>query len=354
MTQQKRLLTGDRPTGKLHLGHYVGSLQNRVRLQDEYECFFIIADLHTLTTHPDRPHVEQTSQNIREILLDYVAAGIDPDKATIFVQSNVLETYELNLYLEMMVNLPRLSQLSSVKAMARAASLDEEALPFGLIGYPVLQAADILLSRAHLVPVGKDNEAHVEVAQEIARRFNQLYGPVFTIPEVMLGDVPVLIGTDGQTKMSKSLGNAIFLSDDQETVNHKVGEIPTPQREPGDVANDFEDSPLFVYHDVFNADRQEVKALQARYRQGEASEAEVKERLARALNAFLDPLRERRAYYEARPELLERFLTQGTRRTQAEARQTMAQVRAAVGLYRVPGIDLAQAVPVAVNGAVGA
>jgi tryptophanyl-tRNA synthetase len=353
MTHKKRILTGDRPTGKLHLGHYVGSLQNRVRLQDEYECFFIIADLHTLTTHPDRPHVEQTRQNIHEILLDYLAAGIDPDKATIFVQSNVLETYELNLYLEMMVNLPRLSQLPSVKALARAASLDEEALPFGLIGYPVLQAADILLSRAHLVPVGKDNEAHVEVAQEIARRFNQLYGPVFTVPEVLLGDVPVLIGTDGQTKMSKSLGNAIFLSDDRETVNRQVGQIRAPQRGPTAAAG-IEENPLFVYHDVFNADRQEVSTLLARYRQGEASEAEVKERLARALNAFLDPLRERRAYYEARPELLERFLTQGTRRTQAVARQTMAQVRAAVGLYRVPGIDLAQAVPVAVHGAVGA
>jgi tryptophanyl-tRNA synthetase len=354
MGTKKRILTGDRPTGKLHLGHYVGSLQNRIILQGEYECFFIIADLHMLTTRPEKTYIDQLSQNIREILLDYLAVGIDPDKATIFVQSNVLETYELNLLLEMLVSLPRLSRVPTLKEMARAANLDDEALPFGLVGYPVLQAADILLPRAHLVPVGKDNEPHVEITREIARRFNRLYGEVFPIPEVMLGEVPTLVGIDGKAKMSRSLNNAIYLSDDPETVRQKVHKMYTdPQRSHADVPGTVEGNPIFIYHDIFNPDREEVKELKVRYRQGQIGDVEVKNRLARAINAFLDPIRERRAYYETRPELVERILTQSTRRMQAEARQTMALVREAMGLYRVSGIDLSEAVPVTVNGAVG-
>ena len=193
----KRILTGDRPTGKLHLGHYVGSLANRIRLQDEYECFFIIADLHMLTTRPDREAIEQISQNAREMVLDYLASGIDPNRSTIYLQSAVHEVYELNLIFEMLVTVPRLSRLPSLKEMARAAHIEEEQMPFGLLGYPVLQAADILMPRANLVPVGKDNEAHVEITREIARRFNYLYGEVFPVPEVMIGEVPTLVGTDG-------------------------------------------------------------------------------------------------------------------------------------------------------------
>ena len=197
--ERKRLLTGDRPTGKL----------NRVELQDVYDCFFIIADLHMLTTQPKKEQVAQVAQNVKDIVLDYLAAGIDPERSTIFVQSAVLETYELNLILDMLVSVPRLERLPSLKDMARDANL--EVMPFGLLGYPVLQAADILLPRAHLVPVGKDNEAHVEVTREIARRFNRLYGEVFPLPEALLGKVPTLVGTDGQGKMGKSRGNAIYL-----------------------------------------------------------------------------------------------------------------------------------------------
>ncbi|MGH2606425.1 MAG: tryptophan--tRNA ligase, partial [Anaerolineales bacterium] len=174
---RKRILTGDRPTGQLHLGHLVGSIENRVRLQEEYECFFIVADLHTLTTRPEKEAIAEIRDHVRQLVLDYLASGIDPEGSVIFLQSAVPETYELNLIFEMLVTAPRLERVPSLKEMAQAAHLD--VLPFGLLGYPVLQAADILLPRAHLVPVGKDNESHIEVTREIARRFNRLYGEVF-------------------------------------------------------------------------------------------------------------------------------------------------------------------------------
>ncbi len=337
---KKRLLTGDRPTGKLHLGHYVGSLKNRVALQDDYECFFIIADLHTLTTKSSKAEVAQLRQNIYDIVLDYLAAGIDPEKSTIFVQSAVPETYQLNLIFEMLVTLPRLARLPSIKDMARAAQMDDEAIPFGLVGYPVLQAVDILLPRAHLVPVGKDNEAHVEITREIARRFNRMYGEVFPLPKALIGEVPTLIGIDGQAKMSKSLNNAIFLSDSAEEVNAKVRRMFTdPSRVRPDIPAD-PDKPtnvVFRYHDIFNPDKDEVEDLKARYRKGKVGDVEVKQKLARALNAFLEPFRERRAQYEGRPELVEEILVEGTRRMRQEARETLALVREAMGMY---GLDL--------------
>jgi tryptophanyl-tRNA synthetase len=332
--KKKRILTGDRPTGKLHLGHYVGSLKNRVALQDTYECFFIIADLHTLTTKPEKEHVEALSANIYQIVLDYLSVGIDPEKSTIFLQSALPETFELNLILEMMVTLPRLARLPSIKDMARAAQIDEESVPFGLIGYPVLQAADILLPRAHLVPVGKDNEAHVEITREMARRFNRLYGEdVFPVPEVMVGDVPTLVGIDGQAKMSKSLGNAIFLSDDAKTVEKKVMRMYTdPNRVRADIPGRVEGNPVFIYHDAFNPNREEIEDLKERYRTGNVGDVEVKRKLARALNNFLDPIRERRAKYASEPGMVEEILMNGTQRMQKEARLTMKRVYDAMGL----------------------
>jgi len=336
VTHKKRILTGDRPTGKLHLGHYVGTLKNRVALQQEYECFFIIADLHTLTTRPEKEHIEQLQDNIYEMVLDYLAVGIDPQQSTIFVQSALPETYELNLIFEMLVTLPRVARLPSIKEMAQAARYDDEAVPFGLVGYPVLQAADILLPRAHLVPVGKDNESHVEVSREIARRFNRLYGQVFPIPEVLVGDVPTLVGIDGQARMSKSLNNAIFLSDDAATVEEKVRQMYTdPKRIRANVPGTVEGNPVFIYHDAFNPDLEQVNDLKDRYRQGRVGDVEVKRKLARALNSFLDPIHERRAYYAAQPGLVEEILVQGTQRMQVEARKTMAQVYQAMGLYGV-------------------
>lgn len=331
----QRILTGDRPTGRMHLGHYVGSLANRLRLQDTAECFFIVADLHTLTTRPDRDSIGQIEDNVRQMVLDYLAVGLDPQRSAMFLQSDVAETYELNLIFEMLISVPRLERVPSLKDMAQAANL--EAMPFGLLGYPVLQAADILLPRATLVPVGKDNEAHVEVTREIARRFNFLYGEVFPIPEVLLGEVASLVGTDGQAKMSKSLDNAIFLSDDAATVEAKVGRMYTdPKRVRADIPGTVEGNPVFAYHDAFNPDRSEVEDLKDRYRRGKVGDVEVKRRLALALNAFLDPIRERRADYELRPGVVEQVLRDGTARARVEARKTMELVRQAMGLYRLP------------------
>jgi tryptophanyl-tRNA synthetase len=326
-----RLLTGDRPTGRLHLGHYVGSLANRVRLQHEYESFFIIADLHTLTTKPEPQFIKDIPLYIREILLDYLAIGIEPSISTIFVQSAIPETYELNLLLEMLVTVSRLERMPTLKDMARDANIDS--MPFGLLGYPVLQAVDILLPRAHAVPVGKDNQSHIELARELARRFNNLYGEVFPEPESIIGDVPLLVGTDGQNKMSKSLGNAIYLSDDRKTVEEKVrGMYTDPKRlratDPGTV----EGNPVFIYHDAFNADRAEVEELKERYRVGKVGDVEVKKRLATAINTFLEPIRERRAYFVAHPTIPHDVLASGIQRMQAEAKTTMEIVRSLTGL----------------------
>lgn len=334
-TSRPRVLTGDRPTGRMHLGHYVGSLANRVKLQDKYECFFIIADWHTLTTRTTREEIAEIGPNVHEMVLDYLSVGIDPERSTIFLQSGVPQTAELNLLFMMLTTVPRLERVPSLKDMAKAAHLD--AMPFGLLGYPVLQAADILLPRATLVPVGKDNESHVEVTREIARRFNYLYGEVFPIPEVMVGDVPSLVGTDGQAKMSKSLNNAIFLSDDEKTVNEKVrGMYTDPKRIRADIPGTVEGNPVFIYHDAFNPNTAEVEDFKARYRAGKVGDVEVKKSLARAINNFLEPFRQRRAQYETQKGLVEDILVAGTRRARAEADQTMALVREAMGLYRLP------------------
>jgi tryptophanyl-tRNA synthetase len=332
--KRPRILTGDRPTGPMHLGHFVGSLENRVRLQDQYECFFIIADLHTLTTKPEKESILEIEKNVHEIVLDYLAVGIDPEESVIFLQSAISETFELNLIFEMLVTVPRLERIPSLKDMARAAHL--ERMPFGLLGYPVLQAVDILLPRSNLVPVGKDNEAHVEVSREIARRFNNLYGEVFPIPDVMIGDVPTLVGIDGQAKMSKSLDNAIFLADDPATVENKVRRMYTdPNRVSADIPGKVEGNPVFIYHDAFNPDREEVEDLKERYRTGNVGDVEVKTKLARAINAFLDPIRERRSNYENRPDDVREILLQGTRRMQREAQETMGLVHQAMGMYHL-------------------
>ncbi|MCX7791510.1 MAG: tryptophan--tRNA ligase [Chloroflexaceae bacterium] len=333
MTTKKRILTGDRPTGKLHLGHYVGSLQNRVALQDTYECFFIIADLHVLTTKPTRADIAEIPQNIRDLVLDHLAVGIDPEKVTFYVQSAVKEIYQLNLIFEMLVTVPRLTRLPSIKDMARNANIDEEQLPFGLLGYPVLQAGDILMPRAHLVPVGKDNEAHVEITREIARRFNYLYGEVFPEPEALVPEVGTLPGTDGQGKMSKSAGNAIFLSDDTKTVEQKVrGMYTDPNRIRADIPGRVEGNPVFAYHDAFNPNVEEVNDLKERYRQGRVGDVEVKRKLFTALENFLAPIRERRAHYEANPRLVDEIIAAGNERTRAVARETIQLVEAAMGL----------------------
>lgn len=330
--EKKRILTGDRPTGRLHLGHYVGSLRNRVRLQDEYECFFIIADLHMLTTKNSPEDIAATADNARGLVLDCLSAGIDPAKSTIFLQSAVHETYELALLFGNLVTVPRLARVPSIKDMARAALIDEDTIPFGLLGYPVLQAADILLPRAHLVPVGKDNQAHVEVAREIARRFNGMYGETFPIPDDLVeGDA--LPGTDGQAKMSKSLGNTIFLCDDAKTVVKKVHSMYTdPNRIRADIPGTVEGNPVFTYLDHFDPDKALVAELKTRYRAGAVGDVEVKDRLASSLNAFLDPMRERAAHYASQTGLVDEIIYQGTLRYREIAAATLRDAKKAMGL----------------------
>ncbi|MBI3964926.1 MAG: tryptophan--tRNA ligase [Chloroflexi bacterium] len=328
MAERRRILTGDRPTGKLHLGHYVGTLANRVRLQHEYDCFIFAADIHALTTSYEDPR--SVNANVQELVLDYLAVGLDPNVCTIYVQSAVIQVGMLNTILGMLAQLPRLQRVPTLKETVKQQHLTTVTL--GLVSYPVLQSADILIVRGEVVPVGKDQASHLEVSRELASRFNLLYRPVFPEPEALIGDVPTLTGTDGKAKMSKSLGNAIFLSDPPEVVEQKVrGMYTDPTRlratDPGHV----EGNPVFEYHDAFNSDRAEVEELKERYRAGRVGDVEVKKRLIRALNEFLDPIRERRAKYEG-SALIAEILVAGGERARREAAETMEQVRDAMGL----------------------
>jgi len=325
------MLTGDRPTGRLHLGHYVGSIENRVRLQHDYETFIIIADLHMLTTKNTRKDIDEVAGTARDMVLDQLSAGIDPEQVTFYLQSAIPEVTELNTLFQNLVTVPRLERVPSLKDMARAAGKDE--MPYGLLGYPVLQAADILCVKGNIVPVGKDNHAHVEVTREIARRFNFLYGEVFPIPELIVSEITTLIGTDGQAKMSKSLGNAIMLSDDAATVKKKVaGMFTDPNRVRADIPGTVEGNPVFQYHDAFNPDRAEVDDLKERYRAGRVGDVEVKEKLVAAVNAFLEPMRERRATYERQSGLVDEIIVDGTERTRLEVQAVTAEVKKAMGI----------------------
>jgi tryptophanyl-tRNA synthetase len=341
------MLTGDRPTGKAHLGHYVGTIKNRVRYHSDYESFFIVADLHMLTTKNRPEHIRESDANARELVLDNIAAGIDPDRVTFYLQSAVHEIHELYTLFQNLVTVSRLERIPSLKDMARDANIE---MSFGLLGYPVLQAADILCVRGNIVPVGKDNAAHVEVAREIARRFNSLYGEVLPIPEVIPGDVPSLVGTDGQAKMSKSLNNAIFLSDSPQEVKRKVMTMYTdPKRVRADIPGTVEGNPVFIYHDAFNRNRAEVDDLKTRYRAGEVGDVEVKQKLADAINEMLEPMRERRAKYD-QPGLIEELIWAGTERVRAETRQTLSAMQKAMGLTGVWNRIRRKAMPRPANG----
>src|SRR5215210_1743022 len=309
MAKKGRILTGDRPTGKLHLGHYVGSLANRVRLQDEYDCYFIVADYHVLTTRYER--ASEIGEFVREQVIDYLSVGMDPERSTIYLQSLVPEVCELHLLYSMLISVPRLQRVPTLKDVMR--DLEIENPSYGLLGYPVLQAADITMVRANLVPVGKDQASHLEVTREIARRFNELYGEVFPIPDTLIGEVPTLVGIDGKAKMSKSLGNAIMLSDTPDEVRQKVmGMYTDPTRlratDPGHV----EGNPVFQYHDAFNDNMAEVDELKERYRAGKVGDVEVKRCLIDALETFLAPIRERRAQAEAQPGLVDEIIVEGS------------------------------------------
>lgn len=334
MSERMRLLTGDRPTGKLHLGHYVGTLANRVKLQDQYECFFLVADLHMLTTRVEPDLLAETGRNVHEIVLDNLSVGIDPDKCTYFLQSLVPAIAEIQLLFSMLVTVPRLQRVPTLKEVMQDLHVEQPSM--GLLAYPVLQAADILCVRARLVPVGKDQASHLELTREIARRFNTLYGDTLPEPETLIGDVPTLVGTDGQAKMSKSLGNAIFLSDDPKTVEQKVRAMYTdPNRTRADIPGRVEGNPVFIYHDAFNPNTAEVAELKERYGQGKVGDVEVKVKLAAAINAFLDPIRQRRAALESRPGIVKEVLAAGSERAQRESALTLDMMKRAMGLKQV-------------------
>ena len=331
-----RILTGDRPTGRLHLGHWVGSIAARVKLQYDYELVIIVADLHMLTTKRSREDIAQILVNARGLVLDYLASGINPERSAIYLQSAVPETHELHTYLQNLATVNRLLRLPSIKQMAQDANIADGSLPFGLLDYPVLQAADILLAKANLVPVGRDNLAHVEITRELARQFNSTYGPVFPEPEPLLSDVPALVGTDNRGKMSKSAGNAIFLSDDEQTVAAKIrGMFTDPKRIHADIPGTVEGNPVFIYHRIFNEDRSEVEDLQRRYRVGKVGDSEVKEKLVSALNKFLGPFRERAELYRNKPGLIDDIIRTGTLKMRQIAAETMRKVRAKMGIDRV-------------------
>jgi tryptophanyl-tRNA synthetase len=332
MNQTKpRILTGDRPTGPLHLGHYVGTLKNRVTLQDQYDCYFIMADLHTLTTAATKDKTSTIPDRVKGLVLDYLSVGIDPQKSVIYQQSRVPEVTYLSTIFTNLITVPRAQRVPTLKDIMHDLHIEQPTV--GLLTYPILQAADILMVKANLVPVGKDQESHVEVTREIARDFNRIFGEVFPIPKALIGDVGSLVGTDGQAKMSKSIGNCIYLSDDEETVNQKVKSMYTdPTRLKSTDPGHVEGNPIFIYHDAFNDNKEEVADLKDRYVKGAVGDVEVKTKLANAINKFLTPIRSKRAEFEGKNDLLEQIIEQGSQKARLEAQKTLDEVLTAMGI----------------------
>jgi tryptophanyl-tRNA synthetase len=336
MSQKERILTGDRPTGRLHLGHYVGSLKQRVDLQDEYEQFIIIADTQALTDNFDDP--EKINKHVLELMLDYLSVGLDLEKTTFFVQSHIPAIHELFLYFANLVSIEQLSHnptlKSELKEKAESKSSFKESTPLGFFMYPAHQIADILCVNADLVPVGEDQLPMVEMTRKIARKFNNLYGvELFKEPEAKVSEVSRLVGLDGGAKMSKSIGNCIYLSDDSETVQKKVMSMYTdPNRikptDPGTV----EGNPVFIYHDAFNPNIEEVNELKERYKKGTVGDVEVKKKLAKAINDFLDPIRENRQEYEKDKGAVMDILKTHTGRVKKISNDLIERVREVVGV----------------------
>ena len=329
MTARKRVVSGMRPTGRLHLGHLVGALDNWVKLQETYDCFYFVADWHALTS--EFASTDGLVANAIDNVADWIAAGIDPDRSTLFVQSLVPEHAELYLLLQMVTPIPWLERVPTYKEQTEQLA-DRDLSSIGFLGYPLLQTADVTIYDANVVPVGEDQVPHLEMGREVVRRFNNFYGPVLVEPQALLTPTPRLPGLDNR-KMSKSYGNAIDLSDSAETVTKKIRQMYTdPKRVRADIPGTVEGNPVFDYHDAFNRDRAEVDDLKARYRAGKVGDVEVKTKLAAAVNAILDPIRERRAAVLAKPAYLRELLHDGSARAQAVARETMARVREAMHL----------------------
>ncbi|MGQ9678527.1 MAG: tryptophan--tRNA ligase [bacterium] len=324
--EKKRILTGDRPTGPLHLGHFVGSLAHRVELQDKYNTFIIIADIQALTTNFEHP--EKLKEDVLNVAIDNIACGIDPDRATLFIQSRVTAIAELTIIYANLVTVQQLFHNPTIKTEASQHNF-EESMPYGFLGYPVSQAADITFCRAHLVPVGEDQAPHIELTRKIVRKFNAIYAPVLVEPEQILN--PRLIGLDGNAKMSKSLRNAIYLSDPPEEVSRKVSMAVTdPARiHPHDKGHP-EKCVVFSYHSTFN--KKNVSDIEERCRLGTIGCVPCKKHLTEVLNNFLEPIRNRRKELEKHPDTIWDILLKGSQQAQEEGEKTMELVRTAMKL----------------------
>ncbi len=335
-----RILTGDTPTGRLHLGHYAGSIESRLAYQNTHDCFFIIANTHALTTREEE--TPAVRDDVIQITLDYLAAGIDPNRSTIFIQSEVPAIAELTWFFAMLLGYGRLMRNPTVKDEITLKNLGDR-YSFGFLMYPVGQVADILAFRPQAVPVGQDQVPHIEMTREIARRFNTLYcgldpqAPddaharegVFPIPDSIVGRVARLVGTDGKNKMSKSLNNAIFLSDTPKQVQKKCNRIFTGRMSATDPGV-IEGNPLWEYHDAFNPNADEIQQMKQQYREGKIGDGDCKKRLAEVINALLEPMRQRRATLEADPNQVLHTLYQGTQRANTIAEQTLWQAKQAM------------------------
>ncbi|MGN1269594.1 MAG: tryptophan--tRNA ligase [Clostridia bacterium] len=330
---KKRMLTGDRPTGRLHIGHYFGSLKTRVEMQNsgKYDPYILIADVQALTDNFTNP--EKVRENVKQVILDYLSVGIDPEKTTIYIQSMVPETAELTVFYSNLVTIARLERNPTVKTeIAQKKEVFGESVTYGFLGYPVSQAADITVVDGAYVPVGEDQLPLIEQCREIVRKFNSIYGEVLTEPEPVLSTTKRIKGLDGNDKMGKSLGNAIYLSDTEEEINKKVmSAVTDPSRIKKDDLGNPEVCMVAYYHNLFSKE-DEVKTVCEECKAGKRGCVACKKQLAYNINEFLNPIREKRKYYEERPELVENILKEGTEKTRKTAKETMKKVKKAMKL----------------------
>ena len=329
----KRILTGDRPTGRLHIGHYFGSLKKRVEMQNsgKYDMFILIADVQALTDNFNNP--EKVRKNVRELAMDYLSCGIDPEKTTIYVQSMIPETAELTVYYSNLVTIARLQRNPTVKTeIAQKKDLFGESVTYGFLGYPVSQAADITTFKGELVPAGEDQEPLIEQCREIVRKFNSIYGDVLVEPKIVLSESKRVKGLDGNEKMGKSLGNAIYLSDTEEEINKKVmSAVTDPNRIKKDDLGNPDICMVSYYHKLFTSEG-DVKTVCEECRAGKRGCVACKKQLAKNIIDYLAPIREKRKYYEEHPEIVDKILKEGTEKARKVAKETMKDVKKAMKL----------------------
>ena len=329
--ENKRIVTGDRPTGRLHIGHYFGSLVNRVKLQDEYETYILVADVQALTDNFNNP--EKVRKNVRELVIDYLSCGIDPKKSTIYIQSMIPETAELTVFYSNLVTIARLQRNPTVKTeISQKKDLFGESVTYGFLGYPVSQAADITVLDGEIVPAGEDQEPLIEQCREIVRKFNSIYGEVLKEPQIYLSENKRIKGLDGNEKMGKSLGNAIYISDSPEEITKKImGAVTDPARIKKDDPGNPDICMVSYYHKLFSSE-DECKTICEECKAGKRGCVACKKQLAKNTIEFLRPMREKREYLEAHPEIVDEILKEGTAKAKKEAEKTMKKVKKAMKL----------------------